>query len=66
MTEKEMFDLGMERVPYNLVNRVNDDIYIYKSPDGYHFESDDGLNYGTMIYGGKKLTIRCKLVKDKK
>lgn len=65
MIESQMLDMGMIKTRYNLIGREDDDIFIYTAPEGYHFESNDGINYGTMVYGGKKLSSTYNLVKDK-
>lgn len=45
------------------------DFYEYIAPDGYHFESKDGVHYGCVVFDDKltelRFLARYKLVKDK-
>lgn len=58
MTNKELFERGVIRQPYRY-----EGVYEWIAPDNYHFEND-GTNYGTVIYGGERLTNSYELVKD--
>lgn len=37
----------------------------HETIDGYHFESVDGINFGTIVVGGKTLRKNYRVVKDK-
>ena len=64
MLESQLLEMGMKKARYNIVNREDYDLYIYKAPEGYHFSNEDGVNFGDLIYGGNKLRSSYKLVKD--